>query len=345
MANAFVSTSTTSNLVQTAYDRALEFKLRAVPLFRPLADKRPVQQAMPGSSIVFQLYPELAPVTSSLTETVDPDAVAIGNTSTVTVTIDEYGNASIVTQRLETVGLSDIDPAAMNLISYNCANSIDFIAQAALALGTNSIVTSGSASGTLTVATSAPATALATVDNTTNTSTITSKAVRWSVAKMRGANVVPVSGDDYACYLHPDVSLDLRSEAGSNAFFRDAHVYAAPDVLWAGNIGRYEGAFFVENPRCYGGTFTDPVLSGQRGVSYTPAGGSAGATRVYSTYFLGQQALAEAVGYEPQIVVGPVVDKLMRFRPIGWKAMLGWKVFRQESLWQVFTSSTIHPQA
>ena len=151
MANAFVSTSTTSNLVQTAYDRALEFKLRAQVLFDTLADKRPVQQAMPGSSIVFQIYPELAPVTSSLTETVDPDAVAIGNTTTVTVTIDEYGNAELVTQRLETVGLSDIDPAAMNLITYNCANSIDFLAQAGLALGLNSAVTSGSNSATISI--------------------------------------------------------------------------------------------------------------------------------------------------------------------------------------------------
>lgn len=46
MANAYTDiTSGTSlgvNLVQTAYDRYVEFALRSQPLFRTLADKRPV---------------------------------------------------------------------------------------------------------------------------------------------------------------------------------------------------------------------------------------------------------------------------------------------------------------
>ena len=75
MANAYTDTSTSSlgtSLVQTAYDRYVEFALRAMPLIRDVADKRPVQQAMPGSSVVFQLYTDLSAVTGTLTETTDP---------------------------------------------------------------------------------------------------------------------------------------------------------------------------------------------------------------------------------------------------------------------------------
>jgi hypothetical protein len=54
---------------------------------------------------------------------------------------------------------------------------------------------------------------------------------------------------------------------------------------------------------------------------------------------MGQQALAEAVGYEPTIVIGPIVDKLMRARPVGWKALLGWAVYRQEAVYQIYTSA------
>jgi len=77
MANAYTGTSAMSNLVKAAYDRYVEFALRSQPMFRDLADKRPVQQAMPGSSVVFSLYQDLAAATTALTETVDPDAVAV----------------------------------------------------------------------------------------------------------------------------------------------------------------------------------------------------------------------------------------------------------------------------
>ena len=93
MANAFTDTSGSSlgtSLVQTAYDRYVEMALRPQTLIRSVADKRPVQVDKPGSSVVLQTYNDLAPVTSALTETVDPDAVQVGNTDTVSVTLNEY---------------------------------------------------------------------------------------------------------------------------------------------------------------------------------------------------------------------------------------------------------------
>jgi N4-gp56 family major capsid protein len=277
-------------------------------------------QAMPGSSVVFQRYQNLAQATSALSEDVDPDAVALGNTLTVTVTLNEYGNVVLESQKLEALALTDVDPAIANIVAYNCADSVDQLAQNTLALGTNSIVTSGSNSATIAVATSAPATARASVTNVGNNSTLSSVAVRRAVIEMRTANVQPTKGTLYGCAVHPRVAADLRTETGSN-LWRDPHVYSAPDAIWAAELGEYEGAYFIENPRCNNATV---------GVS---------SARVFNTYFMGRQALAEGVGYEPTIVVGPIVDKLMRARPIGWKALLGWAVYRQQSLWQVFTSA------
>ena len=123
MANTYTGTATISNqtgltnLVQTAYDRYVEMALRSQPLIRDVADKRPVQQAMPGSSVVFQIYADLAQATSTLTENVDPDAVAMTNTSTVTVTLNEYGNAALLTRKLGLFSLSDVDPAAADIIA------------------------------------------------------------------------------------------------------------------------------------------------------------------------------------------------------------------------------------
>jgi N4-gp56 family major capsid protein len=64
--------------------------------------------------------------------------------------------------------------------------------------------------------------------------------------------------------------------------------------------------------------------------------------RVFNTYMVGQQALAEAVAIDPHVVVGPVVDALMRNRPIGWYGLLGWSLYRPESSWLIRSSATIH---
>jgi hypothetical protein len=65
------------------------------------------------------------------------------------------------------------------------------------------------------------------------------------------------------------------------------------------------------------------------------------ATRVYNTYLVGQQALAEAVAIDPHVVVGPVVDALMRNRPIGWYGLLGWSLYRPQASWLVRSASSV----
>jgi len=64
-------------------------------------------------------------------------------------------------------------------------------------------------------------------------------------------------------------------------------------------------------------------------------------TRVFNTYVLGQQALAEAVWKEPGIEFGNVVDKLNRFRPVGWHGIINWSIYRPEALYRVETASSV----
>lgn len=392
--NTYTDTSGSSlgtSLVQAAYDRYVEFALRAVPLIRDVADKRPVQQAMPGSSVVFQLYSDLAKATSVLSETVDPDAIGFGNTTSVSVTLAEYGNAALATRKLELFSLSDVDPAIADIIAFNMADSIDEVAQNELRSGTNVIYGDGSSTATVTSA-----------------GTITSADLRKAVAKLRTNKAVPRVDDLYWCGIHPEVSHDLRAETGSAAW-RDAHIYneSGAGQLWPGAIGVYEGAMYVESPRLFSGvtngiqayegastgsgsftntggsagtsgtktiTLTAATTSGTPQVGYLVTGTNVGTgarltaissdgltltvdtnnsgavsgtitfqptVKVYRTIVAGKQALAEAVAEEPHVVIGPVVDKLMRFRPIGWYGVLGFKIYRQEALYRIATASSI----
>lgn len=316
MANTFTGTATISNqtgmtnLVQTAYDRYVEMALRSQPLIRDIADKRPVQQAMPGSSVVFQIYQDLAQATGTLTENVDPDAVALSNTQTVTVTLNEYGNAALLTRKLGLFSLSDVDPAAADIIAYNMADSLDSVVMTELRGGTNVRFSRGTNSTPTTTAT-VEAEDIAKLDD-----------IRVVVAKLRATLAVPRQGSLYAAYIHPEVSFDIRKEATGGGF-QDLHKYDASENFWPGFIGTIEGAYFIETPRMYNAT----------------DGNSS--QRVYRTIVVGKQALAEAVAEEPHTIVGPVTDKLMRHRPLGWYGVLGWKRYREAALWRIESASSI----
>ena len=386
---AYTDTSAISGLVQTAYDRYVEFALRSQPMIRAVADKKPVQQAMPGNSVVFSLYNDLSAATSTLTETTDPDAVALSNVETVSVTLAEYGNAALVTRKLQLFSLSDVDPAVADIIAFNMADSLDVVAQSALRQGTN-VIYGGTRTSTATI---------------TASDTVDSADIRKVVAKLRSNKAVPRSGSLYWVGIHPEVSHDLRAESGSIGW-RDTHQHTDASLgnLFAGTIGTYEGAFFVENARMFsaksganqstlatttvtvagtsaGFTFgvassaviatraevgdkvngtgiaTDALITAisTSGSTTTFTVGTANTaavtattvvtvtpvTRVFSTLVCGKQALAEAVSQEPGVVIGPVTDRLMRFRPIGWYGVLGWSRYREDALYRIETGSSI----
>lgn len=304
----YTDTAALAGLVKAANDRYVEFALRSQPLHRSLADKRPVQQAMPGSSVVFSLYNDLSVATTALTETTDPDAVALSDVSTVSVTLNEYGNVVLNTRKLGEFAFSDVDPAVANIVAFNMADSIDAIVVSKLIAGTN-VLYSGSATAT---------------SGVTAAMTLGGANIRKAVAKMRAAKAVPRTDMLYAAYTHPEAAHDLRSETGALSF-EDTRKYTDPNV---GNIinavaGVVGGAYVVETPRAY--TATDGASSAKN----------------YRTLILGQQALAEAVAVEPGIVVGNVVDKLKRFRPVGWYALAGWSIYRQAALYRIESGSSI----
>jgi N4-gp56 family major capsid protein len=395
MPNAYTGVGSTTlggtaggaGLVQQAYDRLLEFALRSEPLIRSVADKTPARQSIPGSTVVLQRYVDLAQSTATLAETTDPDAVALSTPTTVAITLNEYGNSVLVTRALELFSLADVDPAIANIIAYNLADSIDAVAMETLRAGTNVIYSGSTATSTATI------TAAATID---------SADIRRAVAKLRSAKAVARKGALYWAGIHPEVSHDLRAESSSGQGWLLPNQYgSSQDRIWAGEIGNYEGAFYIESPRLYSakdgadqtalttaaavsgvsGAFTIVAANGAFGgraevgdkISGTNVGAGAkitaisvGATnttftvsvansgtvgtntltvtpvtRNFRTIICGSQAMAQAVAEEPHVVIGPVVDKLMRHRPMGWYGVLGFARYREEALYRIESGSSI----
>ena len=296
-----------AGLVQVAYDRLIEFELRDEPLLRAVADKRPAKQAMPGDVITLQRYVDMSKATTPLTEGNDITAPAIATPTQTQITLQEFGNAAIVTRKLQLTSLADVDPDVATLIARNMADSVDDVVMAKLITGTN-VIRSGAKAATNLI---------------TASDVLTAADIRKAVAKMRSANASGKKGSLFWCGLHPEASHDLRAATGAGSW-RLPHEYQSGDgKIWAGEIGQFEGAYFVESPRLYNAT------------------DGASSARVYRTILAGKQALAEAVAEEPHTVIGPVTDTLKRFRPIGWYGVLGFSVYRDAALYRIESGSSI----
>jgi N4-gp56 family major capsid protein len=305
---SLTDTSAISNLVQTAYDQYVRMALRSIPVMRALADVKPVQQAMPGSSVVFSIYSDLAQATSTLTEASDVSSIALGNPNQITVTLSEYGSAVTTTKKLNLTSFNDVDSALADIIAYNAADSIDAVVAGVLTQGTNVIYagTSG-ASSTNTI---------------TSTDIIRVKDIRNAVVSLRTNKALPRIGELYAAYLHPRQSADLRAESGTGGF-QELSKYTDRTPFVAGAVGVIEGAFVVETPR---------VLK----VANTQSP----AVNVYKAVIAGREALAEAQGQDVSTVVGPQIDALRRFHTIGWYYFGGFNRLREAALYRIESAAT-----
>lgn len=299
-------------LDQAAFDRVAYLALRAELYFDAVAEVKPTNQSMPGSSVVFEQFSDLAAATTPLTETVDITPATMGDAQ-VTVTLNEYGNGVSSTAKLRGTNYVDIDDIAANVIGYNAGLSVDTVASDILAAGTN-VTYAGAATSRVTVAAA---------------SVMTGSNGARAVARLRSRNVPTINGF-YVAFIHPLVSYDLRQATGAGSW-RDPHVYSQPGEIWTGEIGAFEGARYIETPR--GPLFVDA--------------GVGGTVDVYRTMFVGRQALAKAWsaidgnGPQPVVIRGPVVDSLRRFQPVGWYWLGGYGIFRQASLDALESSSSL----
>jgi N4-gp56 family major capsid protein len=196
---------------------------------------------MPGSSVVFSIYSDLAQATSTLTETSDVSSIALGNPSQVTVTLNEYGSAVTTTKKLNLTSFNDVDSALADIIAYNAADSIDNVVGQVLSAGTNVIYSNGP-TGTTPTASSAvlPVDTMSVAD------------IRNAVVTLRTNKALPRMGELYAAYLHPRQSADLRAETGTGGF-QELSKYVDRTPFVAGAVGVIEGAFIVETPRVLNG--------------------------------------------------------------------------------------------
>ena len=272
------STTTLSNLMVSAWDRKMRLALRAIPQFRQIADARVVEQTNPGETVTFHFYNDLQPTVQTLDEIDDPAHDKIADPQRVSVTLEERGNYTVTTKKIQEFSLDgELNGNIANQIAYNQAVSINEVVQQVMEDTQNSIYCTDDGSGNIGFDTDLvvkdPVTGAYTgndFDVANVSGDINSEALRAAVTTHRTKSVVPVRGSMYATFIHPEVSHDIRRETDP-AGWRQPHTYVDTTELYVGEIGTWEGLIFIETPFCR-------------------KADNAG-TDVYSTYVFGREAL------------------------------------------------------
>ena len=322
MPDVYTGTSALTTDVATAWSTTTYKALRPQLYWDRFATEKGTTQH-DAAAIAFTLWTDLAAATTALSEAADVDAVPLA-TSTVSVTLVEYGNAAIPTAKVRATSFINIDPDVANIVGFNAGVSLDTIVRDVAVAGTNVIYGSGG--------TDTPTTRGGVGTGIDADDTLSLDDIRLAVARLRTANVMNFDGDSYAGIIHPHVSYDLRSETGLT-HFSDPVAYSDPERRWNGEIGKVEGVRFMESPR----------------AGLVANAGDGGAVDVYQTMIFGREGIAKAWsnggGYDgganPTIVIADKADNLNRFRAVGWKWLGGYGILRQDALQRIETSSSI----
>lgn len=306
---AFTGTSALADQVIAAYDRTANFALRAGSIFDQFTTVKPGNVTSPGSSVNFLFYGDMTATTAVLSETVDIDPVALSD-SLITVTPVERGNAALTTLKIRTDSFANsFDATVASLVSWNMVDSLETVCQEAYeGVGATTWVDGGT-----------------TDTQVQATNIIQMNDLRANIADLRGDNVMPYAGSAYVVLMHPDIEYDLMAETSDGSWQKFVTNNAAGAAeFYSGEIGRAAGAILVSSPRAK--VVTD---------------GASGTVDLYTTYILGQQAVAKAESIPPHLVIGNQSDILNRFFPIGWYAYLGYGSFRSAALNRLHSASSI----
>ena len=315
----YTDTGALSNLIKTAYDQRLSMEFSADTILRSFADKKVVNQTQPGAEVIFSIHQKMSVVTTPLNETADGNGAVVSNPVQVSVKVDEWGNYTIYNEAVMQFAFDDALAAnVLGTIKTNQLETLDAVVGKVLAGGNIRTAETEATSVYNTIVNGELFTTIALADaeiDTNNVAALTADDLRTAVAELRSA-AVPTYGNGYVAIMHPRVASKFRATTDA-AGWRDANTYVNVSGLINGEIGTFEGVRIIENPR-------------------VPVETIEGVTDIYNTFILGKEALAEVVAKEPSVIVdGSIVDPYGRRTAIGWYGILGWNLFRSESLYTV----------
>ena len=278
---------------QRYYDRKLLENVSPKLVHYMYGQKRPLP-TQNGKIIQFRKYTPFQPHTTALIEGVVPDGQTMTMTEVV-ATLEQYGGFVALSDKLSLTQLDPVIAAAVEMMSDQCAITIDTLVRDAMHAGTNVMY-----GGTRTSRAS-----LTAADK------LTSKDIRKAVRLLKKNRAKkfdrPGNRGYFVAIVGPDATYDLQDDPDWKAVAS----YQSAEKIYDGEIGKLYGVVFVET--------TEAKIF---------AGGGAGGIDIASTAVFGADAYGVVdlggVGENVRTIVKPAgsagtADPLEQQSTVGWK--------------------------
>lgn len=302
------------------YDTDLLDNARDKLVFAQLGRRQPMP-AHTGLTIEWRKFNTL-PMFDQLVDSVIPDGKKLGMT-VLTVSLTEFGEFVPVSTRLQQHALDDVILGATEELGAAGGLTQDTLVRNVLVAGTNIIFADAYTAAGAYDSTPATEAALQTAIGAGKICNLTPDMINKAVTNLKTLKAPTHTGRDYVAVVHPHVAYDLRKHPD----WEKAHIYAQPDEIYNGEIGRLHGVRFIESGLA-------PIIKSQ-GQTYA----------TYKTLIFGKDAFGvidpaeggmETIIKDKKQVGGP----LEQFSTVGAKFETACKILYQDRMVAIWHGSS-----
>ena len=291
--------------------------------FEEFAVRKQELLAAPGENIKFTIYNDIDRVNGGkLTEHESLSANSMSATQQ-TITIEEWGNAIKVSEKLLRLSWDDVMGEAATLLGRDYAVARDLALRDALFNGVSNNLTSA---GDVTVdAGGNPVGDPALIEAS---ETFSIEHIREAVEILQTNDAPKFFGDYYVCFLHPHQAAYLRRDPD----WVNAHQYVGTRNLFNGEIGRWEDVIFIVTTHAPNGV-AGATAPGYDANLVAPVGAAANGLAVgvagYKACIFADQCLYIADSLPVELRDNGVED-FGRTHGLAWYSLFGVDVLKPE---------------
>lgn len=310
-----------TNVVRAALSQEIRFQAQPLLRFAQFAQRKTELGVQPGKTIDMLAFSNLS-LGGALTEGTHIETKAL-STSTMSITVAEYGNAVALTEFLLRASTTELLEVGGRLLAQDVAKVTDIAVRRALDAGTYATIYGGTA------------TARTTVGGFTSSAKLTMAHVRDAVATLANAKtpkyVSPDGREAYVMLTHPNVIRTLKDDA----LWQSANEYAGSEAIFRGEVGRFDDVVFVQTTMCpIVRAASASVLVDNAVITGESDATNAAAVACHKSYLIGGDSVGLAHALEPEIREDGVRD-FGRERAIAWYSIMGAKALDFGSLVKV----------
>ena len=220
--------------MKTFYDKTLITLAGANLVHEQFGQKRPIPKHG-GKTVEFRRFSKLPKALKAITEGVTPSGNKL-NVSTVSCTVDQYGDYIEQTDMLELTAVDNTIVEATKELASQAGLTLDTVVRNEIIGGTN-VMYAPSVSG-------GSETEIGSRSDITSACRLRVTDVFKAAAELKAVNAPKINGS-YVAIIHPYVAYDLMQEAGEQ--WIGIQKYANPENILRGEIGSLAGVRFVES--------------------------------------------------------------------------------------------------